>query len=174
MKDIVGHIVVSGQIRHFILVYKLFDCAVDAALPSRKPIVPELNLVILCEVEQDDTLAHGQVEGLHFQGREHALDHKTRNFHRVALGSLVESVHDQEGRRLECRAEDLGVLFCVMHKFDHVSGQSIVVNPEAERGSARVLNDAQVVGQLGLSEHHHVRHAKSTGRSHKVFNRIAR
>lgn len=43
---------------------------------------------------------------------------------------------------MECRAEDLGVLLCLLHKFDHVSRQSIVVNPEAERGSARVLNDA--------------------------------
>jgi hypothetical protein len=65
----------------------------------------EFDLVFISKIEQDYAFASTEIHTLHFEWREHALDHQTNNFHRVIIRSGGETVHDEQRRSLQSCTE---------------------------------------------------------------------
>ena len=110
-----------------VLVNQSFNAPINSPLTGADSIMSELNLASLgvFAVKHHYAFASGEIHLLHLDRGEQTLEHQADNLHHIVLvfhfrRSLVEPIHDQEGRCLQDCRKNLGLLALLLGELDHV------------------------------------------------------
>jgi len=98
----VGQILEFTHIGYLFVVYQFLNAFVYSPLPGAYSIVSKFNdlfsIGVFDQIEEDDSLACGQVHGLHFNWWKHTLYHQGANLKRIGVLTPTEPIHNQQRR----------------------------------------------------------------------------
>ena len=140
--------------------------------------MPELydiftSLCVLRQIEHHDSLASWQVHALHFNWREHTLNHQRTDFVRIILITPAKTIHDQQWRRLQNDRYDFWVLFVFLRIACHVFREAVLRYFHGDGWTFWIFDESKIVACIGLRENHHVRHAELACSAQKVLHRVS-